>query len=60
MYAEAFFMGVKSVEIIKGGDVIPGQRPNKPNPVRAPNNFLEEKVEYREGWGGDYQYRTCG
>ena len=24
-YANAFFMGVKSVEIIKGGQVIPGQ-----------------------------------
>ena len=28
LYASAFFDGVASVEVIKAGDVIPGQSPN--------------------------------
>ena len=58
LYANAFFMGVRSVEIIKAGAVIPGQS-NRPNPRRVPKDFLESEIESRETWFGK-QYRTCG
>jgi len=54
LYAQAFFHGVASVEILKAGGVIPGQ-----GTKRIPTNFLDNEVENREGWSGK-QYRTCG
>lgn len=48
-YAEAFFMGIAGVEVLKPGAVIPGPiNENKTNPARAPADFLESQTERRD------------
>ena len=59
LYASAFFTGA-DVEVIKAGEVIPGQNPSRPNKRCVPKNFLKTEIESREGWTGEMQYRTCG
>ena len=59
-YVNAFFTGIKGVEIMKAGQVIPGQNPNKAGPPRkAPVDFLEREIESRDGYEGK-QYKCCG
>ena len=59
-YASAFFLGAKAVEVIKAGQVIPGQSANIHNPRRVPQDFLKSQVTSREAWPGHMQYATCG
>ena len=49
-------MGIKSVEILKGGQTITNK---KSQSIRVPENFLEE-VKSREGYEEVMQYKTCG
>ena len=54
LYANAFFTGARSVDVIKAGGLIPGSKGR-----RVPKTFLETEVQSRNVWG-DTQYRTCG
>ena len=50
-YATAFFTGIQSVEIMKAGQVIPGQNTNKTGPKKkAPADFLGTEIESRDGY----------
>ena len=53
-------MGAKSVEVIKAGQVIPGQSATMGYPRRVPEDFLDSEITSRDGDYGQTQYATCG
>ena len=58
-YANAFFTGIKAVEIMRRGQPLSGQPANARVPRKAPRDFLNDEIESRESYDGK-QYRCCG